>query len=278
MKKVISALVAAATFIVCAETTDDPISAKAAEIAAKAAEAAKANTNKMTRAQLEQRPQVLEKTGGFIDVAAVGTSVVVIDARATPRGSADQFSEVFANLSKTNVKVEKTPLGDRCAIELAKERLLGEKAGYAIVVYESEKTSGLTVLPEERIVAVNAAKYKGGDDPLKDEIRVHKEIWRGLGFVAGLGYAPFKNDVLQPVFSVAELDRLEYQVMQPLNFQKMYTALGSFGIKRSRHIPYLTAVHEGWAPTPTNDYQRAVWNRVRAEKERGPANALQIKP
>ena len=45
-----------------------------------------------------------------------------------------------------------------------------------------------------------------------------KELWRALGSVSGIGYAPFQNDVLQPVYSVAELDALVYQVMQPMHF------------------------------------------------------------
>jgi len=38
------------------------------------------------------------------------------------------------------------------------------------------------------------------------------------------------------------------------------------------------AVIEGWAPAPTNAYQRAVWDEVKSEKERGPSNALKIVP
>ena len=93
-------------------------------------------------------------------------------------------------------------------------------------------------------------------------MRIHKEIWRALGFVSGIGYAPYQNDVLQPVFSVKALDGLEYQVMQPMNFQKMYTTLSKLGVTRARRIPYRVAVQEGWATPPTNDYQKAVWKEV----------------
>ncbi|MBR1921832.1 MAG: hypothetical protein IJ829_07530, partial [Kiritimatiellae bacterium] len=134
-----------------------------------------------------------------------------------------------------------------------------------VAVVEDGALRGLTVCPEERVAVVNAARYAdGGDDPLAAEVRVHKELWRALGFVAGIGYAPFANDVRQPVFSTRELDGLEYQVMQPMNFQKMYASLAKLGVTRGRRVPYRLAVQEGWAPPPTNDYQRAVWDDVRA--------------
>jgi len=50
------------------------------------------------------------------------------------------------------------------------------------------------------------------------------------------------------------------------------------GMAAPKLVPYLKACQEGWAPVPTNDYQKAVWERVRSEKERGPANGLRIEP
>ena len=39
---------------------------------------------------------------------------------------------------------------------------------------------------------------------------------------------------------------------------------------------YLKACEEGWAPTPTNEYQKAIWEQVKADKERGPTNPIKI--
>ncbi|MGN0847812.1 MAG: hypothetical protein ACI4RA_10575 [Kiritimatiellia bacterium] len=247
------------------------IEARAAAVARQAT--APANGRKPTRAELERRPQVLRKTGGFIDVEAVGVSVVAIDGRAGSTGAVGQFAEVFGRLSKTNVRTRRRPLATVAeAAEAARGALADERAVYALVVVDDPAGRGLSVYPEERVAVVNGAKYGEGDDPVRREVRIVKELWRGLGFVAGVGYAPFGNDVLQPVFSVGELDGLEYQVMQPMNFQKMYATLGRFGVRRARRIPYRTAVHEGWAPAPTNDYQKAVWDEVRAP----PRNPMKI--
>lgn len=41
---------------------------------------------------------------------------------------------------------------------------------------------------------------------------------------------------------------------------------------------YQTACREGWAPAPTNGWQRAIWERALSEKERGPTNPILILP
>ena len=64
--------------------------------------------------------------------------------------------------------------------------------------------------------------------------------------------------------SVQELDGVAYQVMQPMNFQRMYSGMGRFGITRERRVPYRVAVQEGWAAQPTNDYQKAIWQEIHA--------------
>ena len=261
MKTLIAVTVMAVSVAACAEAAKkSEIDAKVAEIAKKA-EAAK--KPKMTRAQIENRPEVLKKTGGFVDCPASGTAIVVVDARAKAGGAPDQFATVYRDLSKMLVVVEKTPLKEgTCPVTLAAERLAANKAAFAMVVIDEEKYSGLMVIPEDRLVVVNAAKYKEGPDPVRREERVIKELWRGLGFVSGIGYAPFKNDVFQPVYTIPELDALEYQVMQPMNFQKMYGTMAKYGVKRARHIPYRLACMEGWAAQPTNEYQKAVWEQV----------------
>ena len=269
---IIAALLISAP-ILANNAQEDQIKKMAEAAALKAAQSQQKADKKQTRAELENRPAVLKKTGGFLDVAAVGVSVVVVDTREKPGAAADQFKEVFERLSKTNVKVEKVA---RNANEKPHSKALAalkaNNAAYAILIAESSDCPGLCVMPEERIAIINAKRYLGGKDPLAPETRLIKEVWRALGFVGGVGYAPYQNDVLQPVYNLRELDALVYQVMQPMNFQKMYAQMAKFGVKRARHIPYRLAVMEGWAPQPTNDYQKAIWDEVRA----APKNPMKI--
>ena len=269
---IIAALLAAAPLL-ANNAQDDQIKKMAEAAALKAAESQQKSDKKPTRAELENRPAVLKKTGGFLDVAAVGVSVVVVDTREKPGAAADQFKEVFERLSKTNVKVEKVARNaNEKPYAKALAALKANKAAYSILIAESDECPGLCVMPEERIAVINAKRYLGGKDPLAPETRLIKEVWRALGFVGGVGYAPYQNDVLQPVYNLRELDALVYQVMQPMNFQKMYAQMAKFGVKRARHIPYKLAVMEGWAPQPTNEYQKAIWDEVRS----APKNPMKI--
>ena len=42
-------------------------------------------------------------------------------------------------------------------------------------------------------------------------------------------------------------------------------------IKPLHRAPYVAAVEQGWAPPPTNDIQKAIWDRVMAEKAKATA-------
>lgn len=54
--------------------------------------------------------------------------------------------------------------------------------------------------------------------------------------------------------------------------------LPAVGFEPAVVATYLTACREGWAPAPTNDFQRAIWERALSEKERGPTNPIRILP
>lgn len=221
---------------------------------------------KQSLEELLNSPASLKKSGGWLDVPAQGTAVFLFDTRPGTAGACEQFKEVFGNITKMNVVLEKTQLNEsECPVNTAKTKLSESGAAYILAVTECLKGgSPLAVFPDDRVVIVNAALLKDDvKDPLQPEIRVLKELWRGLGIVSGIGYAPYPNDVCQPAYSVAELDALEYQVMQPMHMQKMFKEMERFGVKRARRIPYRIAVVEGWAPAPTNEYQEIVYNEVK---------------
>jgi len=45
---------------------------------------------------------------------------------------------------------------------------------------------------------------------------------------------------------------------------KMLPYFEARGVKSEQLIPYRVAVQEGWAPQPTNDVQRTIWNQIHA--------------
>lgn len=50
-------------------------------------------------------------------------------------------------------------------------------------------------------------------------------------------------------------------------FQLIMGVAKNAGMQSPRKVPYKLAVKEGWAPAPTNDIQKAIWEKAKAEKE-----------
>ena len=235
---------------------------------------------KYTVEQIKARDErVLKKTGGFIHQPAEGPLALLVDARAKPTATFDEVARVYKLATHLDAQVAKEARGDTPPLDFAKAKMSSAKPLMLVMVVEGVPGQPiLSVFPEERVGIVNADKLKGGDDPSAPEMRVMKETWRAIGFVGGLGFSPAENDIMQPLYSLKELDANRYPFIQPMNMARMYKMWKRFGVKKERRIPYRVAVQKGWAAQPTNDYQRAVWEQVKADKERGPTNPITIQP
>lgn len=126
----------------------------------------------------------------------------------------------------------------------------------------------LSVFPEERIGLINADRFSS---ILLEKILL-REIWRTIGFTGGAGYAPYRGCVMQPAFNDNEIAALMGDVLQPMTLQPFRKFEDRFKMKRTRMVPYELACEQGWAPAPTNDIQKAIWDKVHA----APKNPMTI--
>lgn len=225
---------------------------------------------KFTLEQIKARDErVLKKTGGFIHQNAEGPQTLLVDARQKPTLTLDEVARVYKLATHLEAQVAKETRGDASPLAFAKKMLAERKPLMLVAIIEgSEDLPALSVYPEERVGLVNADKLKGGNDPSLPEMRVSKEVWRAIGFVGGLGFSPAENDIMQPIYTIKELDANRYPFIQPMNMARMQGMWKRFGVKKERRIPYRVAVQEGWAAQPTNDYQKAIWDEVRALPEK----------
>lgn len=221
---------------------------------------------KYTVEQYKARDErVMKKTGGFIHQAAEGPQTMVVDAREKPTLTVDEIGRVYKLGCHLDAIVAKECRGDVAPYAFARAKMADEKPLMVVVVVDKcDDLPALSVFPEERIGIVNADKLKGGKDPSAPEMRVSKEIWRAIGFVGGIGFSMEDNDIMQPYYTLRELDACRYPFIQPMNMAKMQKLWKRFGVKKERRIPYRVAVQEGWASAPTNEYQQAVWDDVKA--------------
>lgn len=110
-------------------------------------------------------------------------------------------------------------------------------------------------------------------------VRVARELNRLFGLLNGCcSTMMIPQCVMRPVHSVAGLDALLTSSFSPESYTKISTFMKEAGYLTARRDTYYGACQEGWAPAPTNDVQKAIWEKVKSDKERGPTNPITIPP
>ena len=146
--------------------------------------------------------------------------------------------------------------------------------GLAILVVDKPGGETLLVSPEGRWVELNVAPL-AVDNPSAELLakRVRREMWRALAYGMGVGNEEMMS-VLNIVTSVKELDAIDMDDPTPDAFNRIIYAAAKRKMARVRYTSYRQACIEGWAATPTNDVQKAIWDKVHAL----PTEPIKIKP
>jgi hypothetical protein len=210
------------------------------------------------------RSNMLARTGGIIQTPVSGPAVLFLNTQK--RVPATALQETFGQIQKilrlscvfNTAKASADPVAD------AAKALADKNTAAVIVICDSASHPALLVAPESRWVLVNVAALGGADVPAdKLAERVQKEIWRAFGYVMGAANSNFEHCLLKPVFEPAELDALKIKTLSPEPFNKIMVQAQKLGMKPTRMTSYRKAVEEGWAPAPTNEIQRAIWEEVK---------------
>ena len=209
------------------------------------------------------KPKVsrMELLGGLAIKDPEGPAVVLVD---TVGGSAYPLSRVvteYTTLQPTRIETvaEKAAEGDILAY--ARGVMESRKALMVVVLAAEGDRPALSVYPEERIAVVNMDRLAEGGDERKLEDRTIKEVWRAMGFLFGVGYAPDDFSAMQPVGTLAELDAVRAQLINPRDMRICTRLCDKYGAVRGIRTTYRQAVVDGWAAPPTNDVQRAIWEK-----------------
>ena len=147
----------------------------------------------------------------------------------------------------------------------AADQLVGEDAvGAAVLIVEDDSLPMTLVAPEKRWTIFNI-KPLLADAPAQERIedRFNKMLWCAVARTLGAGYSGYKPCVLVPFTNLAALDRNPATKPCPEPFNKMIDTGAEYGIKTITIASYRDACRKGWAPAPTNDVQRAIWNETR---------------
>lgn len=214
-----------------------------------------------------RRQKILEFQGGMIEVEPKGPRFYILDARAATDGVPAKVAKAFGDSFK--IGVEAVADRERSAADLAADAKV-----LAVVRIEdgAADAPALAIYPEERVAVVNCARLDGADGA-RFARRLERELWRAICFVGGTGYSASRNSLVQPIFTMEELDAIESKGVNMTTISQFGPLFGKYGVKKGSKVSYRNAVRQGWAPEPTNDLQRAVWEDEKARMAERNASA-----
>jgi len=147
----------------------------------------------------------------------------------------------------------------------------GEGATITLHVIDDPKEPVVLIAPEDRWGRLNVAKLVDDlpGERAKEKFfapRARKMIIKALSLLMGGGSSQFPGNVMNTA-TVRELDACQEAV--PVDMVDNYLAyLRAVGVRPAVRTTYRKACKEGWAPAPTNDLQRAIWNETRKLPEK----------
>ena len=246
-------------------TSSEEFKARKSEFEAMSATEKKVFREKRIAFHKEQAGGVLRDTRGM-----AGTIYVVNAQKKVSFDSIKKPVEWLQNYLKVQFKIIDGTFVHRSE---AYSFMQKNRANAIIVVYEDTKESStLLIAPESRWASVNIAAI--GSDNVTD--RTQKEISRAIAYVCGGMSSQYHPTLGSHVDSPSFLDGIEGYDLPIDILLSMRQFLPQLGVTPYREVMYRKACREGWAPAPTNDIQKAIWDKVRSEKERGPTNPIEI--
>ena len=155
------------------------------------------------------------------------------------------------------------------------------KADIAVIIVAEDDSPALLTAPEEcwAVVNVRALKKNLKSDAAVEKFfssRCRKEIMRAFVCAAGGMGSSFPGNIMN-IAKVEDLDLCdEFVPFDKVGVIKQH--LKNNGVTPVRYATYRIACREGWAPAPTNDVQRAIYERIKAEQSEKPTNPIKILP
>jgi len=220
------------------------------------------------------RDQWLKATGGkVLKPNSAKGNVVFVDYGNF--FSEDDYSKVLAQFFKDAMRYDYSLVRESGAVDFPE---IKAKLGASVLVgfYSDDKAPVMLAAPEDGWAAINVPKLMKGLDTegAKTKFagsRLRKEAMRAFAYACGCGGTGFPNNTLA-VATVQDLDYVKefipYDAIQNiLKFTKQR------GMTPMLQTTYRTACQEGWAHQPTNEIEKAVWDKAHTL----PANPIQIK-
>lgn len=213
------------------------------------------------------RDRAMHITGGFVERPAIGKISVVDMQMRIPAEQTKKCIDAFAWMLRVRFEytTSQTTALDICSAKPP------EGAQFAIFLIDDDRFPMSLIALESGWCAVNTRM-------LVSARRFDTEFHRVAAVALAGGMGIFKQTIMQSVRSPTDLDALEGEALSIETMNAIVRNLANAGVSPKRTASYRTACKEGWAPAPTNEVQRVIFERIKADKERGPSSPILIKP
>ena len=219
-----------------------------------------ATPKKKVKPWMRRRPAV--QTGGLVIKEEDGPRLHIVNAQS--RIGQEEFEKMAFELT-TYVSLPWKTVTSAVAqdAQLVARTELAKGAAGVVVAIDAPDAPALLVAPEEGWASVNVAKLAEGDPQAPVlSARFKKEMWRAAAWAVGGGNSSFQPCLLKGVSTMKDLDAIPLLQPGPEPNNKMIDEAHRRGVKSVRLASYTQACREGWAPPPTNDVQKAIWEKV----------------
>ena len=212
---------------------------------------------------------VYRQTGGHVarPETRKGRIVCVNCQNAIEDSAISEATVSFGNIVKLPVEIE------RGKFAWPSPAVVGNAS---LFIVDDESFPTIVSAPESRWAMVNVAplrKGRGVEAPYFNA-RAKKEVTRGLALLCGAQSSSFPGTIMGCVTEPEQLDGFT-DFRLPVDVAKRFNAyIKGYGAIPAIEVTYKKACEEGWAPAPTNDVQKTIWDKVHAM----PIEPIKIKP
>lgn len=220
----------------------------------------------------EMTDDELRAAGGTAFRPDVG-AIAVLDAQSdVSKASVYGFSLVNGSIVHLPFRYQRIKGFDLFS---AASAVAGSKANAAIFLIDDARLPMSLIAPEDRWGALNLAPLKA-DSPTREVLiaRTDKMFTRVAVLTLGGANQDVESCAMRSVLSLKDLDKLSGSSIAQLTMPGMLNHVRNLGITLGYEVTYEDACIEGWAKPPTNDFQKAIWDRV----HQLPTKPLTIKP
>ena len=224
------------------------------------------------------RPDAHSKpSGGIVEKPYNGNFFQIVNAQ---KAVSDKDIKAFTLKMRMETLLafqsrQEKPLTAEEARQTAPGVLKEPRIAAALVIVDDSTKNAYIESAEGRWTILNVAALKA-DHPNHPKLveRFEKMLWRAAARALGVGYSNHDISVLMPFSSLEELDANNSLKPAPDGINAFMNNAAAYGMTPLTIASYRTACRNGWAPAPTNDIQKAIWDEIHAM----PTEPLKIKP